>query len=207
MIKSLALFQSIIEDTRNTNALYNYLENVIKPPYDYSDLLRWQWAQSVSALDKLIHDLVRVGMQESFFNSRKPTKKFLSFGLTIDVHSQMIQNPTTASILLEQQITHKHGFLSFQEPEKISDALSNIWEEPHKWKKISEKLNLEENFTKIQLKNISIRRNQIVHEGDYSSSLLQRQPISEQDVTEVIDFIEKIGFSIYELVLLDSNVS
>ena len=55
MTSSFAVFKEIIKETRNSSSLYSYLQNVVHPPYDYSDLLRWQWAQSVSALDKLIH--------------------------------------------------------------------------------------------------------------------------------------------------------
>ncbi|MFD1954565.1 HEPN domain-containing protein [Paenibacillus thailandensis] len=202
MNSSFELFKSILEDTRNTRALYQFLRNVVKPPYDYSDLLRWQWAQSVSALDKLIHDLVRVGMVESFLGDRTPTPKFLGFGFTLDTHFKLVQNTASATYLFEQMVTQKHGFLSFQEPDKISDALSNIWNEQHKWQKISLELGQDENYTKTLLKNISIRRNQIVHEGDYSNSLLQRQPISEEDVDTVIDFVDKLGEVIYNLVKL-----
>lgn len=205
MNSSLELFKSILEDTKNTRALYQFLKNVVKPPYDYSDLLRWQWAQSVSALDKLIHDLVRVGMVESFIGIRPPTPKFLGFGFTLDTHLQFLQNDASATYLFEQMVTQKHGYLSFQEPDKISDALSNIWNEHHKWQKISAELGLNESYTKTLLKNISIRRNQIVHEGDYSNSLLQRQPISEEDVDTVIDFIEKLGEVIYCLVELKDD--
>ncbi|MFE6795331.1 HEPN domain-containing protein [Paenibacillus chitinolyticus] len=200
MNSSLELFKSILKDTRNSRALYQFLKNVVKPPYDYSDLLRWQWAQTVSALDKLIHDLVRVGMVESFLGKRPPTPKFLGFGFTLDVYFQLAQNTASATYLFEQMVTQKHGYLSFQEPDKIADALSNIWNEQHKWRKISLELGFDENYTKTLLKNISIRRNQIVHEGDYSNILLQRQPISEDDVDTVLDFVDKIGEVIYNLV-------
>ncbi|WP_168124036.1 HEPN domain-containing protein [Paenibacillus sp. HB172176] len=202
MNSSFQLFKSILEDTTNSKVLYQFLKDVVKPPYDYSDLLRWQWAQSVSALDKLIHDLVRVGMVESFLGTRAPTPKFLSFGFTLDIHFQLNQNTASATLLFEQMITQKHGYLSFQEPDKIADALSNIWSEQHKWQKISIQLGFDENYTKTMLKNITIRRNQIVHEGDYSNILLQRQPILEEDVDTVIDFIKKLGEAIYNLVKL-----
>jgi hypothetical protein len=40
----------------------------------------------------------------------------------------------------------------------------------------------------------------MVHEGDYSDVLLQRQSVSKDDVIEVIDFIEKVAKSIYNTV-------
>lgn len=202
MKRSLDVFKSILCDTNNCKVVYDYLKNVVRPPYDYSDLLRWQWAQSVSAFDKLIHDLIRVGMVEIFVGKRNPTPSFLNFGLNMDAHFQMVQDPASASTQFEQQVVTKHSFLSFQDPKKISEALSNIWDENQKWAKIASEMSLDENYLKTKLKNISIRRNQIVHEGDYSNSLLQRQDIVDTDVADVIDFIEKLGTAIYNLVKL-----
>lgn len=102
MTSSFCIFKDIINETRNSSSLYNYLQNVVRPPYDYTDLLRWQWAQSVSALDKLIHDLVRVGMLETFQGKRPPTSKFLAFPLSLQTHDQMCHTPHLSySILLQ----------------------------------------------------------------------------------------------------------
>lgn len=43
-----------------------------------------------------------------------------------------------------------------------------------------------------KLNNIVIRRNQIVHEGDYTDILSRRQDIYEEDVIEVKEFILQI---------------
>lgn len=193
-------FCAIIQDTRNSDVVYTYLDNIVKPPYDYSDLLRWQWAQAVSALDKLIHDLIRTGMVQTYQGLRLPTAKYRSFAIDMDCYSQMQQMPLLAVSIFEAQIVHKLGFLSFQEPSKISDGLSLIWDESNKLRKISDAMGLDENYLRTKLKNISIRRNQIVHEGDYSNALLQRQAITHADTLDVIDFIFSIGTSIYNLV-------
>lgn len=57
-----------------------------------------------------------------------------------------------------------------------------------------------EEDVKTELKNISIRRNQIVHEGDYIASGFSRQTIEKVDTDEVINFIEQLGTAIYNLV-------
>lgn len=101
MTSSFAVFKEIIKETRNSSSLYSYLQNVVHPPYDYSDLLRWQWAQSVSALDKLIHDLVRVGMLEIFQGNRAPTSKFLTFPVSLQTHEQMRRMPNLSYSILE----------------------------------------------------------------------------------------------------------
>ena len=50
------------------------------------------------------------------------------------------------------------------------------------------------------LKNIVIRRNQIVHEGDYIDDISKRQEIIAQDVVQIRDYIKKLGTAIYECV-------
>lgn len=200
MKRSFDLFGELLEGTKVAAALYDYFEDKVKPPLDYSDLLRWRWAQSVSVLDKFIHDIVRIGMVEIYEGRRVPTRKYLGFPLNLSVHTQMVDAKHDAVLLFDQQITIKNGFLSFQDPDKISDALSYIWDESHKWKCIADKLGFPEPDVRTQLKNISIRRNQIVHEGDYASNLLSRQPIHRDDVDEVLRFIEQIGATVYELV-------
>lgn len=193
-------FSTIIRDTRNSDIIYAYLDDMVKPPFDYSDLLRWQWAQSVSALDKLIHDLVRIGMVQTYQGLRSPTAKYRLFAIDMDSVSQMQQAPLYAIKIFEAKIVNKLSYQSFQEPEKISDGLSLIWDEANKWKKISASLGLDEKYLKIKLKNISIRRNQIVHEGDYSNALLQRQAIAHSDASDVVDFIFSLGTAIFNLV-------
>ena len=190
-------FSTIIRDTRNSDIVYAYLDSRIKPPFDYSDLLRWQWAQSVSALDKLIHDLVRIGMVQTYQGLRLPTPKYRLFAIDMDCVSQMQQAPLYAIKIFEAKIVNKLSYQSFQEPGKNSDGLSLIWDEANKWKKVSASLGLDENYLKTKLKNISIRRNQIVHEGDYSNALLQRQAITHADASDVVDFIFSLGTAIF----------
>ncbi len=200
MIQAISIFEKILSETVTCNVLYQYLRDVVKPPYDYSDLLRWQWAQSVSALDKLVHDLVRKGMLEIIEGRRIATAKFNTFTIQIDSTLHIISNPTQITSIVEKLIYQKHGFLSFQDPDKISDALSHIWNETNKWNRIAAELGKPENDVKTTLKNISIRRNQIVHEGDYSNALLGRQPIIDTDTQEVVKFIGDLGHAIYALV-------
>lgn len=53
-----------------------------------------------------------------------------------------------------------------------------------------------------ELKNIVIRRNQIVHEGDYADIYGERQYIDTHDTTEVRRFILGLGEAIYNYVKL-----
>lgn len=200
MNNSYTKFKQLIADTRSSGVTFNYLFNVVKPPYDYSDLLRWQLAQAVSALDKLVHDLVRVGMMEIYQGRRSTTPKYESFTIPLGILNNMRANPTQELSYFENQIILTNGYKSFQDPEKISDSLSLIWNESQKWDKIASNLNRNPNDIRTQLKSIVIRRNQIVHEGDYDGYSLLRTPIVEADVIAVVDFIEKLGDAIYRCV-------
>jgi hypothetical protein len=138
MRNSLNLFRSNITEARNLTALYDYLEVSMKSPLSFDDLLRSQIVYSVSAFDKLIHDIIRIGMVEIFIGRRLPTPAYLAESISISIHNELI----TATIpppayIFEQAIFRKLKTISYQEPGKIAEGLSYIWEEKQKWQKIS----------------------------------------------------------------------
>ena len=179
--------------------MYNYFEHSVVP-VDISDLLRWQWVQCISAFDKFVHDVVRVGMVEIFLGNRTPTPKYNTFQIDIQTYGDIINNIIDASLIFERKIILKHGFLAFQDPSKVADALSYIWNENDKWGKISNLMGMSKDDCTTYLRNIVIRRNQIVHEGDYTDSLSRRQDIFLQDVIDIRDYILKLGQAIYDCV-------
>lgn len=189
-------FMQIISDTKNSCAVYSYLDTIVKPPLDFSDILRWQWAQSLSALDKFIHDIVRIGMVQTHLGRRPQTDKYKNFSFSISALYEIKENPSAEIAVFEKQIILAHSYKSFQTPDNISNALSLIWGESNKWSNISERMGSDAHAVKTFLKNSVIRRNQIVHEGDYASHSMARQSISQSDVNEVIEFIETLGNAI-----------
>ena len=194
------LFRSLVRDTENVEVLYNYFEKFMAVPVDISDLLRWQWVQCISAFDKFIHDLVRVGMLEIFQGNRVPTPKYKTFQIDMQTYEDMTNNKMDASFIFERKIILKHSFMAFQDPGKVADALSFIWDENDKWGKISNQMGMDNNDCKTYLKNIVIRRNQIVHEGDYTDRLSKRQDIFLQDVIDIRKYILDLGKAIYNCV-------
>lgn len=201
MFRAFNQFKQSIAQVKELDALYTHLKNGLHLPNDLSDLLRAQWVYCVSALDKLIHELVRIGMIQSFLGSRIKTNKFQNFSISIDNHSRIIAS-TSISIpppeyWFEQEIVKKHKILSFQEPEKIADGLSLIWNENHKWQKIANDVGIPESDLKIKLKTIISRRNQIVHEADIDIISGNRINIDKSDMDDVSSFIELLGEAIY----------
>lgn len=109
MLQSHKRFVKLVQDTQNVETLYNYFENSVVP-VDISDLLRWQWVQCISAFDKFVHDVVRVGMVEIFLENRTPTPKYNTFQIDIQTYGDMINNIIDASLIFERKIILKHGF-------------------------------------------------------------------------------------------------
>lgn len=183
-------------------ATYDFLANEVKPPYDYTDLLRWQWAQAVSALDRLIHDLVKIGISQEFMNVRQKTDKYLGLIIPMRVHNSLDSELDMSRKLqiFQQYLVEKLSTESYQDPVKIADALSYIWVEQYKWQKIATRIGITEADAKTKLKSIVLRRNQIVHAGDYIDISQPKQIIKKSDALDVCDFIFKLGQTIFLLV-------
>lgn len=204
-------FRANLQQIRDLHTLYQQL--VSQGLTNLSDLLRSEHVYAVSALDKLMHELIRIGMLQIFDGSRLTTAKFQNFTISMEtfvamqqINTQINLQQTSTIDLFDREIILRHKLLSFQEPEKIADGLSFIWNEQYKWQKIAETLSLSlqqpitERDTKIKLKNIVARRNQIVHEADIDVVSGNKQTIYETDTEDLVAFINFLGESIYVLV-------
>lgn len=190
-----------MKHVKELDALFVHLKDTLHLPNDLTDILRAEWVYSVSAMDKLIHELVRIGMIEAFQGSRPQTAKFSSFGITANTLLSNISNtgyPT--EYWFEQEIIEKHKHLAFQAPEKIADALSLIWSDQHKWQTLATVLGTNQQTLTTQLKTIINRRNQIVHEADLDLTTGVRSNIDKDDIDDVVAFIESLSAAIFNAV-------
>jgi hypothetical protein len=202
MYRALTLFKANMEDARNLTSLYEYLESSIKSPFSFDDLLRSQIVYSVSAFDKLIHDVIRIGIIEIFTNKRQPTQKYLAESISISTYNELI--PATVppkEYIFEQAIIKKLKIISYQDPEKVADGLSYIWNEKQKWQQIAIKIGMDDKAAKTTLKLIADRRNSIVHEADINPSTNTKYSISKTECQSITDFLWKCGEEIVGLVI------
>jgi hypothetical protein len=204
MQRAFNQFKDSLKYVKELDALYLYLKDTLLLPNDLTDLLRAEWVYTISAMDKLIHELVRLGMIEAFQGSRVKTKKFLAFGISVDTYtnisSSILTNVPPPEYWFEQEVIQKHKHLSFQDPDKIADGLSLIWDENAKWYKLSQSVGIAENDLKTKLKTIISRRNQIVHEADLDLLSGQRNTIDKADIDAVVPFIETLSEAIFNAV-------
>lgn len=194
MKQAKVVFQALMSQRNVSSTLYDYI-SLNKIPLDASDLLRWQWVLAVSALDKYIHDIVTDGLVEQYINKKPHTPKFDTFQLSMKTIIN-IQSAPVPEIAFRNEVIRKNSYLSFQDPDKIADALSFIWNVPNKWDVISRNMAtpISSSDLKIKLKNIVVRRNQIVHEGDCLSTNMPmaQQQITASDTQDVIQFITEL---------------
>lgn len=195
-------FKKSIDDCRQLGLLHNHCAEELKLPGDHSDLLRMGVVYCMSALDKLIHDIVIYGMVEVFAGRRQPTPKYLSEGVTLGNHLELISSSfPPPEVIFEGIVRQKLGYQSFLDPNKLSDALSLVWLENHKWQRISAAMGRNGHQVVVtELRNIYQRRNAIVHETDKDPSNNEKMPLLASDSERIQDFILELGEEIYKLI-------
>jgi len=195
-------FQENMSRVEALMGIYRSINSQTTAVMDSSDILRAARAAlvfSVSALDKFIHDVTRIGMLEIFEGKRKATDAFLRFQLSMRI---FILNEEEKLSLLDEEIRERHSWQSFQRPDRIADALrlvTNI----KLWEEIAKAVQMDVKTLKDQLTLIVDRRDQIAHEADIipRSELLpdRRWNIDDKITQDTIDFISKLVKSIYEI--------
>lgn len=194
-------FCTSLQYVKDLDALYLYLRDQLMLPNDLSDLLRAEWIYCVSALDKLVHELIRIGMLDIYNGTRPPTPKYLAFTVSTDTMSKVLTSTPSsippAQYFFEQEIVQKNKILSFQDPDKISEGLSLIWVAQHKWQILAAALGTNDTTLKTRLKAIVNRRNQMVHEADINPTTGLRNDIDKVDSDDVVSLIENLGEQIF----------
>lgn len=196
-----AVFCANMRDADALTGIYDYLTKTVSAPISFDDLLRSKIVYSVSAFDKLIHDRIRIGMVQIFLGKRPSTPKYLAEPIPLEVAQELATSAAPPpELIFEQAIRAKHKTLSFQDPDKVSDGLSYIWNESQKWQRISAGLGMNEKTAKTTLRLIAARRNAIVHEADMDPLTGAKQTISSGECDAVADFLLRLGTEISHLV-------
>jgi hypothetical protein len=199
MDTAIAHFRANISYVRELASLHNALREQITSALDLSDILRSEIVMVVSALDYYIHEVVELGMIEEFSNTREHTNAFLKFGISMKGLLES-SNGQNGSEWLRNEIRNKIGHQSFQNPNKISDALRLISNVPI-WDEIAEKFSMSPQDVKDKLDLIVDRRNKIAHEADIDPTYPStRWAIDEKMTNEIVNFIENLVTYIHGIV-------
>ncbi|MCC5868059.1 MAG: hypothetical protein JJU27_06065 [Gammaproteobacteria bacterium] len=194
-------FRNSIADSEKLRALYQHCVHDLKLPGDYDDLLRMAFIYCLSALDKLVHDMVTHHMVEIFAGRRPPTPKYLAETISLESHSALYGSGVPpAEIVFEGIVRRKFAHLSFMDPVKLVDALSLIWPESQKWQVIAAAMGRDRSETVTELRNIHKRRNSIVHETDRGPNTDLKMPILAADAERAESFVSSLGETIFTLI-------
>ena len=194
-------FKCTISQIRQTNDVYKYLKDVVKlQDAEINDILRSQIVNVISALDRYLHEKVRKGICDMFLGNRAITNKFKSFSVSSDTVLRIWGDTSLTvidrEILINEVVIQSLKTLSFQKAINIKDALSYLWDEPHKMTIIAKKMevssgtdNEKQRYLTQKLDLLVERRNQIAHESDIYYG--GKRDICQDDVIDAIAFIEK----------------
>lgn len=200
MLNALATFKASISEARAQSVLHQYLSQQLVVPVPFDDLLRGQIVVSVAAFDKLMHDVIRIGMCASYAGTRLKTPKFRSESISLQLHGDLVlATVPPKEFLFERAIVAKLSYLSFQHPDKIADGLGLIWDAGHKWQLIETEMGLSGGVVSTRMKLIASRRNAIVHESDMDPLTNAKTAITPAESDDVTGFIEAVGEAIVRL--------
>ncbi len=102
---------------RDLHALHQSLSQMLTGAVDLTDLLRAELVLAVSAFDFFVHEVTRLGMLECHGNVRPRTDAFKRFSVPMESALRLTDQ------VLDTEIRTKHGYLSFQNPDKVADAV------------------------------------------------------------------------------------
>lgn len=112
--------------------------------------------------------------------------------------SNIILNKLNNIAWLEDEIRERLSYQSFQQPDKIGDAIRLI-SDKKLWDEVAAKIGRPAKDIKQQLSLIVDRRNKIAHEADIDPtlSLGNRWSIDELMIGDAVDFIEQVVENIH----------
>lgn len=195
MHKAIQSTRENISRVRYLGGLHKALLSLTTSAVDSSDILRAQIVLSVSALDYYIHEITVIGMIEVLEGKRTPTSAFSKYRVSMD--SVQGKGFVSGSGWFESDVRERHSFLSFQQPDKIADAI-RLFSDVKLWQAVGVKMSMPDSDVKAQLRLIVDRRNKIAHEADIDPSYPgARWSINEKDVERSIHFIEQVCESIH----------
>ena len=198
MDRALAQLGANVARAKDLVGLARALQATTTPVVDVSDLLRASLVLGVSALDHFVHEVTRLGMLEIATGVRPVTEAYQRFEVSLRSIPSALAGSGTA--WLDQEIRQRHGWLSFQDPLKLADAIRIVSAKPL-WKELGVLLAMSAEDAKARLRLTVERRNKIAHEADMDpTSPGSRWPIDPVLVDDALSYLERIAVGIREVI-------
>jgi hypothetical protein len=198
MLSAQTQFKDNLKRVRELGGLATAVQSLTTSAIDVTDIWRAQVVLVVSALDYFIHEFARLGMVECAKGMRHKTDAYFRFEMPLSAAESGIAG-SPHEVWVGDTVREKHSWQSFQDPDKLADAIRLI--SPVKlWEAVGNELGLPPKDIKTRLKLIVDRRNKIAHEADQDPTNPSfRWPIDAVLVNETVDFVEKVAEAIYKV--------
>jgi hypothetical protein len=185
-----ALFRQNLAYARDLVATAVALTSQLTAVISVDDLLRSALVHGVSAFDHFVHEEVRVRMILTQQGLCPPAKGYMRFRVSMSSVDLALTQGGVG--WLEAEIREQHGYLAFQQPEKVADAFRLVTD-VSLWQNVAAHIQRRPDDVKRELKLIVDRRNKIAHEADTDPTPPRsRYPINEQLVTRSLDFLDTV---------------
>jgi hypothetical protein len=193
MQTAIDAFEESIRRAHDLHALHLSLTQRLTSVVDLSDMLRAEIVLAVSAFDFFIHELTRLGMLECHGAVRRRTEAFNRFQVPMETALGL------SNQVLDAEIRTKHSYLSFQQPDKVADAV-RLFSGVELWNAVATELGVSAKSIKADLSLVIDRRNKIAHEADIDPSYPgQRWPIDRAQVEYACTLLENIARAIFKV--------
>ena len=180
-----------------------YLQRLEVGAFDVRDLYRAAWVQAVSALDHWIHrELYDRASALAIRPSAARPAKFLRIEVPMSLLEDVLHESVAMEQVFREHLRSKYGHLSFQQPDKIKEAVSLI-SDVSLWPTVAKELGEAQSSKSVQddLADIVKRRNRIAHETDRDHLAGGvRAVITDGEVSSVIDWLEKVASAILTVI-------
>lgn len=202
MHRAIEQFDLNLQSARQLGLIHQALVEKVTEAINLDELLRAELVLAVSALDCYIHDIVRIGMTHFFTVTSGESNAYRHFGVSLGFAKRIaICSESDRSALVEEEIRRIHGFRTFQNADKISQAFALIGIQAI-WDKVGESVSMPPTDVKRRLDIIVDRRNRIAHESDIDPTMGigTKYPIDYPMICQSVEFLERIVRAIHSLV-------
>ncbi|MET8174523.1 hypothetical protein [Streptomyces clavifer] len=172
---------------------------------DVGDFYRAAWVQSVAAIDHWFHEeLFRRVAELAAKDGTDMPLQLQNYEIPLRQVEAVQRGDVTLAEAVVEHVKERWGSASLQNPRKISEALKlvtdkNVWQgaatQISTWQ--GNRTAYTEKTLKAQYVTITDRRNKIAHDADLlDGDLKQRRSITEHDVTDAINWIDRIALAV-----------
>ncbi|MFJ9174963.1 hypothetical protein [Streptomyces sp. NPDC102360] len=172
---------------------------------DTGDFYRAAWVQSTAALEHWVQEeVLRRVAEESAKDGPDMPKKLRDYPLPLHCVERVQRGETTMAELVAERVRQDIARQTLQNPDAIAKVMAlvtdvKVWRDAAKWvnRWNQYRTSYDEKRLRGQYILLLRRRNQIAHDADLiDGDLKQRRQIGEADVTDALNWIERIALAL-----------